>query len=141
MIFNKIIKQMGVRRDGRDIWNNNLWCFGAKECRQATSQRKTWKNVRITRNIFCTKGGVIIKHVFKIWKFSLKKGGLLLNRGFLLSNIRYVKFSDIQSGLGPSFHPTDKVYNMDVIFDNDLNASYFSNIQFLETKKKISVYG
>ena len=50
-------------------------------------KEKYENNTRIIiRNIFCAKGGVIIKHVFKIRECSRKKGGLLLNRSFLLRN-------------------------------------------------------
>ena len=75
------------------VWENQ-WdqCIGRKTFHKVPSTKNTWKNVVISTIFFGTKGGVFIKHVFKIWKFSLKKGGVLLNGGFLLSNVRYVLF-------------------------------------------------
>lgn len=76
------------------VWENQ-WdqCIGRKTFHKVPSIKNTWKNVVISTIFFGTKGGVFIKHVFKIWKFSLKKGGVLLNGGFLLSNRRYWSWS------------------------------------------------
>ena len=46
---------------------------------------------KIIRNIFCAKGGLLLSMFSKSENFRLKRGGLLLNRGFLLSNKRYKK--------------------------------------------------
>ena len=53
-------------------------------------KEKHENNTRIIiSNIFCAKGGLLLSMFSKSENFRLKMGGLLLNRGFLLSNRRY----------------------------------------------------